>query len=264
MDPLFIGGLLAIIGGIVISTLMDGNSFGPLLGPSSALLVFFGALGAGIAAYRLADVGRIPKALRYALSGSPPELDDSISTLAELAQVARRDGMLALEGQLDGVDDAFLRSGLQYLVDGMDAERVRELLDVELAAIDARHRTMIGFFRSVGAFAPTFGMVGTIIGLINMLGNLSNPEQLGAGMALALLTTLYGVLIANMIFIPIANRLQTLNSVELASREVAMDGILAIQAGVSPRLLVERLETFLPPEARVGHAGRTGERAAAA
>lgn len=264
MDPLFIGGFAAILAAIVVSTVMDGNSFGPLIGPSSFVLVFFGALGAGLMAYRKTDVGRLPKALIYCLKGSPPDPSAAVTTLAALAQTARRDGMLALEERLDEIADPFLASGLRYLVDGLDADRVRELLEIDIAALDDRHQAVIGFFRAVGGYAPTFGMVGTVIGLINMLGNLSDPEQLGAGMALALLTTLYGVLIANVTFNPIASRLERLNRLELEAREVVLDGVLSIQAGLSPRLLVERLETYLPPAARLGHEERTTAREPAA
>ncbi len=258
MDPLFIGGLLTILAAIGASTIMDGNSFGPLIGPSSFVLVFFGALGAGLMAYRTTDLGRIPKALIYCLKGKPPDPSAAVTALAELAQVARRDGMLALESGLEQIDDLYMRAGLQYLVDGLDADRVRELLEIEIAALDERHQGSIGFFKAVGGYAPTFGMVGTVIGLINMLGNLSDPEQLGLGMALALLTTLYGVLIANMLFVPVANRLERLNELEISGREVVLDGVLSIQAGLSPRMLVERLETYLPPQARLGASERMG------
>lgn len=264
MGVLFIGGLVLSLLAIVVSTIIDGNSFGPLIGPSSALLVFFGALGAALMAYGTKDLAKIPKAVIYALKGSPPDPDDAVTELAKLADVARREGMLALEGKLDDVSDDFLRRGLQLVVDGLDADQVREVLDIDLAAVDERHKLGIDFFKSVAGFAPTFGMIGTVIGLVNMLQNLSDPDQLGIGMALALLTTLYGVMLANMVFTPISNRLQRLNGQELAARDVAIDGILSIQAGTSPRLLVERLEIYLPPPARVGLNERTkGPEAAA-
>ena len=124
-------------------------------------------------------------------------------------------------------------------------------------------RDRIGFWKSLGGYAPTLGMLGTVIGLINMLGNLSDPAQLGAGMSLALLTTLYGVLFSNLVFLPVANRLENLNKAELAARDMALDGIVALQSGVSSRMLVERLETYLPAERRLGHQARSGGVAAA-
>jgi chemotaxis protein MotA len=252
MDPLFLGGLALSLIGIVLSTVMDGNSFGPLIGPSSFVLVFLGAMGAGAMAYRKDEVARVPKAFVAALKSQPPDIDSTVTKLAEMAEVARRDGMLALEERLTTVDDPFLKQGLQLLVDGMDASQVRTMLEIDIAAVDERHQLGISFFKSLGGYAPTFGMVGTVIGLINMLGNLSAPAQLGIGMSLALLTTLYGVALANLIFLPISSRLDRLNNQELAARDVTLDGVLALQAGTSPRLLVERLETYLPPSQRIG------------
>src|SRR5690606_21880789 len=206
--------------------------------------------------FGLDDIKRIPKALLYAFKGSPPDTDATITELAGLADVARREGMLALEGRLADIDDPFLKTGLQVVVDGLDADQVSEVLQIEIAAADERHQLGISFFKTLGAYAPTFGMLGTVIGLINMLGSLSDPDQLGIGMSLALLTTLYGVLFANLMFLPVAARLERLNSEEMSARDLALDGILSIQSGVSPRVLVERLETYLPPEQRVGLAAR--------
>lgn len=264
MDPLLLGGLVLSLIAIAGSTLMDGNSFGPLIGPSSFVLVFFGAIGAALMAFRKTELPRLPKALIYAFKGSPPDVDGTVTVLAGLAEVARREGMLALEGRLPDVEDHFLRSGLQLLVDGMDADQVRGMLDIDIAAVDERHQMPISFFKAIGGYAPTFGMVGTVIGLINMLGNLSDPSQLGIGMSMALLTTLYGVMFANLLFLPVATRLERLNSQELAARDVALDGILSIQAGTSPRLLVERLETYLPPDRRIGYGPRMGNDQSAA
>lgn len=256
MDPMLIGGFLIAILSIVVATLMDGNAFGPLIGPSSFVLVFFGTIGAALMAFRKTDLSRFPKALIQAFKGSPPDVDSTVTTLAGLADVARRDGMLALETRLGDIPDESIRRGMQLLVDGLDTDQIRDIIEIDIAAVDERHRVGIDFFTSLGGYSPTFGMLGTVVGLVNMLQNLTDPAQLGIGMALALLTTLYGVLFANLIWLPIASRLTRLNEQELAARDVALDGILAIQAGTSPRLLVERLETYLPPERRVGHAAR--------
>jgi chemotaxis protein MotA len=257
VDPLLLGGLLLSLLAIGAATLIDGNSFAPLIGPSSFVLVVFGAIGATLMAQRVKDLSGIVKALKCAFTARPPDPSSAVTALAGLADVARREGMLALEARLEEVDDAFMRSGLQLVVDGLDPEQVRELLEINMAAVDERHQVGIGFFKALGGYAPTFGMMGTVVGLINMLGNLSDPSQLGRGMSLALLTTLYGVMFANLVFLPIANKLERFNTEELAALDVTLDGVLAIQAGVSPRLLVERLETYLPPGARVGHAART-------
>lgn len=252
MDPLFFGGLVVALLSIVVAMVMDGNSMGVLIGPSSIVIVVVGSLGTSLMAYRLGDVSRVPKALIKALNGKPPEADGTVTLLADLADVARRDGVLALESRLEEIDDAYLRGGLQLIVDGLDADQVREMLEIDNAALDERHQLGIGFFKQLGGYAPTFGMLGTVIGLINMLTNLSDPQQLGAGMSVALLTTLYGVAFANLFFLPVAARLERMHEQELAVREVVLEGVLAVQAGASPRLLVERLETYLPPERRIG------------
>lgn len=252
MDPLFLGGLILTLIAIVLSTVMDGNSLGPLIGPSSALLVALGSVGAAVMAYRTKELASLPKSAVTAIKADVPSIPDTITELARLADTARRDGMLALEAKLEDVDDRFVGLGIQLLIDGGDEEVVRDTLEIEIAATDERHRTAIGFFKSLASYAPTFGMVGTVIGLINMLGNLSDPSQLGKGMAMALLTTLYGVLFANLLFNPLATRLERLNELELAAMDVTLDGILTIRRGASPRALIERLESYLPPSERVG------------
>ncbi len=264
MDPLFLGGLLVSLIAIVVSTLMDGNSLGPLVGPSSAMLVVFGAIGASIMAYRTSELSSLPKSAMSAIKADVPDVAETITSLARLADTARRDGMLALEAKMEALEDRYITLGIQLLVDGADEEVVRETLEIELAATDDRHRNAIGFFKTLAGYSPTFGMVGTVIGLINMLGNLSDPSQLGKGMAMALLTTLYGVLFANLVYAPIANRLERLNTIELAAMEVTLDGILTIRRGASPRALIERLESYLPPSERLGATERLNTAAEAA
>lgn len=256
MDPIYLGGLGLAFLSIIISMVMDGNSPGALVGPSSFVLVVFGSVGATLMAYRKAHLSVIPASFRAALKNAPPELGDVIDTLGPLADVARREGMLALEARIEGIEDPFLRSGVQMLVDGMDTEQVQEVMEIEIASLDERHKVAIGFWRSLGGYAPTLGMLGTVIGLINMLGNLSDPAQLGIGMSLALLTTLYGVLFSNLVFLPVANRLDNLNRAEMAARDMALDGVLTLQSGASSRVLVERLETYLPVSERQGYTAR--------
>lgn len=262
MDPLFLGGLLLTLIGIVLSTVIDGNSFGALMGPSSALLVLSGSIGAASMSYRLPELSSLPRSAVAAVKAKVPSIPDTITQLAKLAETARREGMLALEAKMEDLDDRFAKLGVQALIDGGDEDALRETLEIEIAATDERHRNAIGYFKQLGSYAPTFGMVGTVIGLINMLGNLSDPEQLGRGMAMALLTTLYGVLFANLLFNPMAQRLERLNELELAAMDITLDGILTIRNGASPRVLVERLESYLPPSERVGATERLAQEAA--
>lgn len=258
-------GIVVVLISIVVSTVMDGNSFGALIGPSSLVLVGLGSIGATMSGFEVSDLAGLPKTMMVAFTRKPPNGDGTVTALMRFAEIARREGVLALESKLKEVDDGYLRTGLQLVVDGMDTETVKSILETMIDAVDARHQTQISLWKALGGYAPTMGMLGTVIGLINMLGNLSDPSQLGIGMSLALLTTLYGVLFANVIFLPVAGKLDRLNGVELDVMELVLEGILAIQSGASPRLLVERLEARLDPSQRVGHHARAkgGEQAAA-
>lgn len=249
-------GIVLSILAIAASTIMDGNSFGALVGPSSFVLVAVGSIGATMAGFDVPDLTRVPKAVIKGFTAKPIDSNTVIDQLMQFADTARREGVLALEEKLAEVEDPFLKSGLQLMVDGMDTETVRTIMNADLDSMHARHKTMIDFLGGLGAYAPTMGMLGTVIGLINMLQNLSDPSQLGIGMSLALLTTLYGVLFANLVYLPIAAKLQRLHDNELEIRDLMMDGVMAIQGGASPRMLVERLEARLGPGARVGHQGR--------
>ena len=256
MDMALIGGLVLSFLANIVSTLIDGNSFGPLIGPSSFVLVFFGALGAGMTGLNKEDLGRIPKTAIKAIKGATFENSGTVTMMAQLADVARREGVLALESRLDGIEDAFLRKGAQLILDGVDSEKVEEAMSIQMESTLSRHKLMIAFYEAVGGYLPTFGMIGTVIGLINMLGNLSDPSQLGAGMAVALLTTLYGVMFANLAFMPIAGKLKLLMEQEQTAMKVVLDGVLSIQAGMSPQMLVERLESYLPPAEQQGYSDR--------
>lgn len=240
--------LLAIVG----STIMDGNSFGPLIGPSSFILVMFCALGVSMMSYEMAELKAVPKALIRAFKAVDIDFDARIGYYLDLADVVRRDGLLALDARINDFDDQFVQYGLRMLTDGVDEAKLHQELDSWTDALVERHAVAPSFFRKLSVYSPAFGMVGTVIGLVNMLGNLSSPEQLGGGMALALLTTLYGSLFANLIFQPLAERLERMHEAELAGLAFDMDAILALQTGAAPRALVDHLESLLPPAQRVG------------
>ena len=256
MDPLTFIGLGLVFVSIIVSTVMDGNSFAPLIGPSSFVLVLFGTIGAALSGYRMDMMKRLPKGFIVALTAKPQDPDELVTNLMQYAEAARKDGILALESGLEDLEDKFLAAGLQSVVDGLESEEVREVMEAEIIAMEARHESLIGLFKKLVEYAPTLGMIGTVIGLINILGNLSDPSALGTGMALALLTTLYGVFFANIIFSPIAGKLTVLNELEVMTRELTVEGIIAIREGASPRHIVERLEAYLEPELRVGSKAR--------
>jgi chemotaxis protein MotA len=180
--------------------------------------------------------------------------------IVTFSEKARREGLLALEDDLDELDDEFLRKGIQLVVDGTDPEIIRNIMETELNHMESRHATGIKVFEDWGIFAPAFGMIGTLIGLILMLANIEDKSAIGPGMSTALITTLYGAILANLVFIPVANKLTTVNNQEILIREIMIEGTLSIQSGDNPRIVKEKLVSFLPPEVRAQVEEETGER----
>ena len=252
---------------------MDIATFGGLI--SGAILVLFGALHTGLS---ILDVVNVP-ALFITLGGSiaatvisnpisslygilgysrfalfAPKLDvvNLILTLVSFSESTRRKGLLSLEDHLVDLDEPFLRYGLQLVVDGADPELVRNILETNLNNIQQRHAEGIRFWTSLGTFLPAFGMIGTLLGLIQMLKSLGSgdPTAIGAGMAAALITTLYGVLGANLIAIPIRNKLELRDQEETSIKSIMLEGILSIQSGDNPRIVKDRLFSYLAPADR--------------
>ena len=178
-----------------------------------------------------------------------------IERIIDYANLARKEGLLSLESKLQEVDDSFFAKGIQLVIDGFPAETVRDIMDLEAEWQRQRHTTGKKMLEAVGAFAPAFGMIGTLVGLVQMLQNLDDPSKIGGGMATALLTTMYGAMIANMMFIPLAGKLDVRAKEESLLRELMIEGIVAIQAGEGPQLIKEKLKSFLSPSLREALAG---------
>lgn len=175
----------------------------------------------------------------------------TIRNIIDLSNVARKEGLLSLEEAANNLEDEFLKKGILLIVDGTDPELVRAILETELSCIEARHKKTITFWETVGAMGPAWGMIGTLIGLVNMLKNLSDSASIGPNMATALITTFYGSLLANWISAPVASKLKVNNDVEVMLKEVIIEGLLSIQAGENPRVIEEKLKSFLSPKQRV-------------
>lgn len=173
-----------------------------------------------------------------------------IRQIIDLSNIARKEGLLALEESANSLEDEFMKKGILLIVDGTDPELVRNILETELMNIDARHKKNIAFWKTVGAMGPAWGMIGTLIGLINMLKDLSDPDSIGPNMSVALVTTLYGSVLANWLSAPVATKLATNNDAEIMVKEVMIEGLLSIQAGENPRVIEEKLKSFLSPTAR--------------
>ena len=209
-----------------------------------------GTLAATLISFPLAKVLGVVKVLRNAFFAKSTSPMDAIRQLVDFAEKARREGILSLENIIDEIDDEFLRSGIRLAVDGVEPELIKDILHTELAFIEDRHRTGQNIFVTMGTAAPAFGMVGTLIGLVLMLQTLSDPSSIGPGMAVALLTTLYGALIANVVFLPIAEKLRNRTNEEILIKELSIEGIMSIQSGDNPRIVQQKLLAFLAPRAR--------------
>ena len=175
-----------------------------------------------------------------------------IEQIVSLAETARRDGLLALESRLDEIDNPFVVLGIQMAVDGTRPEVIEDIMRTEMDAVATRHRDGKSVLDQMGRFAPAFGMIGTLMGLIIMLGNMSDPSSIGPGMAVALITTLYGAIVANVFFLPFAEKLGFINKQELLAMEIVIRGIMGIQSGDNPRVIEQKLNTFVPPKLRAG------------
>lgn len=187
------------------------------------------------------------KSFKLILKVEPSNEEETIRQIISLSNVARKEGLLALEEAANGIDDEFLKKGILLIVDGTDPELVRSILETELNCIEDRHSEVVGFWDRLGAMGPAWGMIGTLIGLINMLNAMEDAKAIGPAMAVALLTTFYGSVLANWICIPVSTKLKTKNSAEIMIKELMVEGLLSIQAGENPRVIEEKLKSFLSP-----------------
>lgn len=238
-------GFTFVIGGILLSGEISAFWHIP-----SIVIVFGGTLASTLISYPLDSFFKINKVVSKAFATKQTSPDDIIEEIINLANIARKEGLLSLEEYGEKIDDEFLQKGIMLIVDGTDPELVRNILETELVFIEERHSEGQGMFETMAAFAPAYGMLGTLIGLINMLRDLKDPNSIGPNMAVALVTTFYGSLLANLIFTPLANKLSVRSKKEILVKELMVEGLLSVQAGENPRIIEEKLKTFIPPEMR--------------
>jgi len=250
MDKTTILGLLIGVGALLLGFYEEGGSIGALWNPVAFLIVFGGTFGAVIVATPSEQLKRIPQVLKIAFGYQPRDPQEVIEDLVELATLARREGILVLDEMTEKYDDDFFRNGLRLVVDGVDSKLARTMLETELDYIEQRHKKGIQPFEQAGGFAPTMGIIGTVMGLVHVLGSLDNVEGLGPLIASAFIATLYGVASANVIYLPIATKLKNRNEQEMLIRELMIEGILSLQAGENPYILRQKLRGFLAPSVR--------------
>lgn len=247
MEITAIAGILLSIISMVVAFVMDGGHVLSLLKPTAAMIVFGGTIGATMVSFTASELKTIPKLVTIIMFQKLPDELLLIDQIVGLADKVRREGLLYLENQLPQIEDGFMRKGIQLVVDGTDPELVRQILETEIYSIQERHHIGASIFETAGGYGPTMGIIGTVMGLVHVLGNLEKPETLGPSIALAFIATLYGVGSANILWLPIAGKLVNMSKKEIMLRELMLEGIISIQAGYNPLLIRERLSAFLKP-----------------
>ncbi len=248
MDLSSVLGLVVGWGCLLAAILIGGSHLGTFFNIEGALIVLGGTAGAAIVSIPWAQLKEIPGVLRKTFTTTEMNPMEVITILVGFATKARREGLLGLEDEAGQLEDKFLQKGIQLVVDGTDMELVRNILETDLAFLEERHKLGEGMFGTMGGFSPTMGIIGTVMGLIRVLGSLSDPSKLGPAVAVAFIATFYGISFANLIFLPISFKLKAKSAEEVLVRQVMIEGVLSISAGDNPRIVEEKLRAFIPPK----------------
>lgn len=248
-----IASFIGTFGGIavfILGILSGGAGFGAYIDIPSVFVTLGGTIMGMFLAYPMNNLKDLPKLMAKCYKETKIDPNGVIDKIIEFANKARKDGLLSLEESALAIEDEFLKKGLMLIVDGTDPDLVRNLLETELDFIEERHKTGAEILELVATLGPAFGMIGTLVGLIAMLESMNDPSTLGPQMAVALVTTLYGSILANMFFMPMATKLKVKSGNEMLERQIELEGLLSIQAGENPRIIEEKLKAFLPPSLR--------------
>ncbi|WP_418790994.1 flagellar motor protein [Phosphitispora sp. TUW77] len=250
MDLASILGLVLGFGMLIGGFMLEGGHFTSLLEPTAAMIVFGGTAGATIASFSMEDIKQVPQLFKITFTEKKYEVQELIAILSSFAEKARREGLLSLERETATIDDEFLKQGIQLVVDGTDPALVRDILETQIEFTDQRHKIGADIFEAAGGYSPTMGIIGTVMGLVHVLGNLTDPDSLGPSIAVAFIATLYGVCFANAAWLPIGHKLKLKSKQERFIMEIALEGILSIQAGDNPSIVKEKLKAFLAAKVR--------------
>jgi chemotaxis protein MotA len=250
LDIATLVGILVSFGLVIVSILMGGEGTWFVSAPS-LMIVGGGTMGATLLAYPLVDVLGVFKVAKNVFMHKSQVVSELIPLISEFAKKARQEGILSFESQLADIEDPFLVQGIQMAIDGMESSAIEDVMTTEIIYLEERHRLGSEIFSTMGTFAPAVGMLGTIIGLVQMLMQMEDPSKIGAPMALALLTTFYGTLVANLVFLPIAGKLKTRSKQELLIKQMVLEGVISIQSGDNHRIVEQKLKAFIAPRARV-------------
>ncbi len=250
MDVATIVGIVSGVTFIFIAMMLGGTGILTFIHLPSFMITAGGTIAATLINYPLHEIRGVLNTVRNAFAFELQTPGIMIGTLVSYATKARREGILTLESELETVKDPFLIRGVRLAIDGTAPELIKDILTTELAYVESRHTLGQGILTMMGTYSPAFGMIGTLIGLIAMLRKLEDPSQIGQGMAIALITTFYGALMANLIFLPLAGKLRSRTQSEILIKEVIIEGILSIQSGDNPRIVEQKLKAFISPKLR--------------
>jgi len=244
--------LLGVISafGLVVSAIFMGGGLMLFINIPSALIVIGGTIGTTLIAYPLGDMLKVVSVVKNALLTQAMHAATLIETFVNFANKSRREGILALESEIKKVENEFLSRGIQLSIDGLEPTEIKDILETEVEFIRSRHQLGAEIFTTMGTFAPALGMIGTLIGLVQMLQSMEDPSSIGPAMAVALLTTFYGSLMANLVCMPIAGKLKTRSKEEVLVKEMTVEGIISLSNGDNPRILEQKLKAFIPPNQR--------------
>lgn len=252
MDIASLAGMLLGVGMFLFGVFSSGGiaGLGSMFDLPSVIITFGGSIAGTLESYKLDEFINGLKSISLIFKNEQHDPAETIRHIIDLSNTARKEGLLALEEAANGIEDEFLKKGIMLVVDGTDPELVRGIMETDLSCIEARHKKTIAVWEKWAELGPAWGMIGTLIGLILMLKDMNDPSSIGPKMAVALVTTLYGSLIANWLCNPVASKLGINNSAEMMMKEITVEGILSIQAGENPRVIEEKLKSFLAPSAR--------------
>ncbi|RLG45601.1 MAG: motility protein A [Thermoproteota archaeon] len=249
MDIATILGIVAAFG-LVIASIFMGGGLSLFINIPSLMIVVGGTLGATMINYPIKDVIGVIGVAKKAIFAKEISLNDIIKRFVEYAKKSRKEGILSLESEIKDLNDDFLKKGIQLSIDGLEPQEIREILETEVDFIRSRHQLGAEIFTTMGTFAPALGMIGTLIGLVQMLQTMDDPSKIGPAMAVALLTTFYGSIMANIICLPIAGKLKTRSKEEMLEKELMIQGIISLSNGDNPRIIEQKLLAFLPTSKR--------------
>ncbi len=249
MDLATILGIVSAFGLVVIAIVMGGG-LGLFINIPSLMIVVGGTLGATMINYPLKDVLRAVSIVKNAFFASNSAPEDIVKQFVDFGGKARREGILALESDVKNINDEFLGKGLQLSVDGLEPQAIENIMDTEVDYLRGRHFLGAEIFSTMGTFAPALGMIGTLIGLVQMLQSMDDPSSIGPAMAVALLTTFYGSVMANLVYMPLAGKLRTRSKEETLVKEMIIQGVISLTKGENPRILEQKMLAFMPPKER--------------